>query len=567
MNEKVNTKKISNSDYEELIKKTLSFTKNIEKTVVEGKVVSIDKTNVIIDVGLKSEGRVPLSEFVRPNSDPEINVGDVVNVYIDRLDGKNGETRISREKAIKQTSWKRLQSSFEKGTTVKGIPFERVKGGLTVDLEGVVAFLPGSQVDSRSSFKDTKELLNKTVDLVILKMDKLRGNIIVSRKAVLDKELKVQRDKLLSNIKEGDVIKGKIKNLTDYGAFIDLGGIDGLVHVTDISWKKINHPSEVLNIGKNIDVKILKFDEENSRVSLGIKQLTEDPWEKINDELIVDEKYTGKVININDSGITISLKENYEGFIQLQDLSWLKKPPHPSKLFQIDQLIEIKLLEIDTEKRRINCGIKHLKENPWENILNVYSVSDTINAEIVNKVDYGVFVKIYEEIDGMVHISDLSWNENENAAILNSFQKGDKIKVKIMEIDKEKERISLSVKHLTSDPVEDYILKNPVKSIVTGDIIETNEKGITINLSQYVSGFIKKNNLSKNKDEQKIERFAKGEKIDSMIVSYEKKLRKINLSLKDKEDHEEKEALSQYGSSDSGASLGDILGDALNKKK
>ena len=566
MNEKTNTKTISNSDYEELIKKTLIFEKNIEKSVVEGKVISVDKNNVIIDVGLKSEGRIPISEFVRTNQDPEINVGDTVNVYIDRIDSKNGETKLSREKAIKQTSWKKLQVSFETGKTVVGIPFSRVKGGLTVDLEGVIAFLPGSQIDSRPPFKDTKEFLNKPIDLVILKMDQLRGNIIVSRKAIIDKELRSKRDKLLSSIKEGSIIKGNIKNITDYGAFVDLGGIDGLVHITDISWRKINHPSEILSLGNEINVKILKFDEENTRLSLGIKQLSDDPWEKVDEEFDVDKKYTGKIININDNGVSISLKENFEGFIQLQNLNWLKKPPPPSKLFQDDQTIEVKVLSIDHEKKRLNCGVKQLKINPWENITAIYKVGDTIDAEIVNKVDYGIFVKIYEEIDGMVHISDLSWNEDENASILNSLQKGNTIKVNILEIDQQKERVSLSVKHLTSDPVTDYISKNPIKSIVTGEIIDTNDKGIIVNLSKNINGFIKKSNLSKNKNEQKIDRFAKKEKIDSMIISYDEKLRKINLSVKDMEVHEEKEALSQYGSSDSGASLGDILGEALDKK-
>ncbi len=567
MNEKTNIKTISNSDYEELVKKTLSFEKNKENSVVEGKVISIDKNNVIIDVGLKSEGRVPISEFIRPGHQPDINIGDIFKVYIDRLDSRSGETKLSREKAIKQASWKKLQVCFENSETVTGIPFSRVKGGLSVDLEGVVAFLPGSQIDSRPTFKDTRELLNKSIKLVILKMDKLRGNIVVSRKAILDKELQKQREELLSTIKEGSVIKGKIKNLTDYGAFIDLGGIDGLAHVSDITWKKINHPSEILSLGKEIEVKVLKFDEENTRLSLGIKQLTTDPWENIDEKFKVNEKYNGTITNINDNGISIGLEKNFEGFIQLQDLSWLKKPPHPSKLLQNDESVTVKLLEIDYEKRRLNFGIKQLTENPWDNILNVYKVNDTIDTEIVNKVDYGIFVKIFEEIDGMVHISDLTWDENKNASVLNSLKKGEKIKVKILEINKLKERVSLSVKHLTSDPASDYISKNPIKAIVTGEIINTDDKGVMVKLSENVNGIIKKSNLSKNKNEQKIERFAKGEIIDSMIIAYDEKLRKIDLSIKDREAHEEQETLSQYGSSSSGASLGDILGKALNKKK
>tara|TARA_B100001123_G_C15308890_1_gene1023636 strand:+ start:499 stop:2208 length:1710 start_codon:yes stop_codon:yes gene_type:complete len=566
MNLKTNNKTISNSDYEELLKKTFSFEKNKEKSIVEGKVISIDKNNVVIDVGLKSEGRVPLSEFVRPNEEPNINVGDSISVYIDRLDGKNGETKLSREKAVKQASWKKLLISFEEGKIVAGTPFSRVKGGFSVDLDGVVAFLPGSQLDTRPLLKNTKELLNKPLDLVILKMDKLRGNIVVSRKAIIDKELKAKRNELLANIKEGSIIKGKVKNLTDYGAFIDLGGIDGLVHVTDISWKKINHPSDVLSIGKDIEVKILKFDEENTRLSLGIKQLTEDPWENVEKEIKVNERCNGKITNINDNGVTLSLSQNFEGFIQLQDLSWLKKPPHPSKFLQHDQDVEVMILEINNEKRRINCGIKQLKENPWENIANVHKIGDILETEIVNKVDYGFFVKIYEEIDGMVHISDLSWNDDENVSILSSLKKGEKIKVKILEIDKQKERVSLSVKHISNDPVSNFIKNNPVKSIVTGEIIDTDEKGITVNLSENITGFIKKSNLSIEKNEQKIERFAKGEKVDSMIINFDQKLRKIQLSIKDKEIFEDQKTLSKFGSEDSGASLGDILGEALNKK-
>ena len=566
MKEKNNTNSITNSDYEELIKKTLSFEKNKENSIVEGKIISIDKNNVVIDVGLKSEGRIPLSEFTRPGQEPEINIGDLIKVYIDKLDSRFGETKLSREKALNQASWKKLQSSFEKRETVVGIPFNKVKGGLSVDLEGVIAFLPGSQIDSFRVFKDTKELLNKPIDLVILKMDKIRGNIVVSRKAITDKELEEKRKKLISNMKQGWIIKGKVKNITDYGAFIDLGGIDGLIHVSDLSWKKINHPSEILSIGKEIEVKVLKFDEENIRLSLGIKQLTDDPWENIDGEFKVNKKYSGKIVNLNDNGIIISLNENFDGFVHLQDLSWSKKISHPSKLFKHDQLIDVQLLEIDHEKRRIICGIKQLEENPWENILNVCKVGDTIDTEIVNKVDFGIFVKIYETIDGMVHISDLSWNENENASMLDSYKKGQKIKVKILEIDKIKERVSLSIKHLSNDPYDDFIKNNPVKSIVTGEIFDMDDKRIIVNLTENISGLIKKSNLSKNKTEQKIERFAKGEKIDSMIISYDKKIRKINLSIKDKEDHEEQEALSQYGSKDSGASLGDILGEALNNK-
>ncbi len=566
MIENKNISKISNTEYEELVKKSLSFEKNKENSIVEGKVVSIDKENVIIDVGLKSEGRIPISEFARPGQNPEINIGDNYNVYIDSVDGRNGETKLSREKAVKQAAWNKLQDSYTNGKTVLGIPFNKVKGGLSVDLDGVVAFLPGSQIDSRQITRDTKELLHKPLDLMILKMDKYRGNIVVSRKAISDIELQEQREKLLSTINEGSVVKGKVKNITDYGAFIDLGGIDGLIHVTDISWKKINHPSDILTLGSEIEVKVLKYDEELTRLSLGIKQLAEDPWDNIDEKFQVDNILSIKVTNIADQGVSVNIDENFDGFIQIQDLSWLKKPPHPSKIVQVDDKLEVKLIEINKEKRRLNFGLKQLKENPWDNISKKYKVGDTFETQIVNKVDFGIFVKIFDEIDGMIHISDLSWNEKENNNILNSLKKGDKIKVKILEINTEKERVSLSVKHLIEDPVQDYISKNPVKSIVSGKIISVDEKGITVNLAENINGFIKKVNLSKNKAEQKIDRFAEGEILDSMIISYDTKVRKINLSVKDKDVEEENKKLSEYGSSDSGASLGDILGDALNKK-
>ena len=401
----------------------------------------------------------------------------------------------------------------------------------------------------------------------IIELSKLVEDDDVSIKEMAFIELKEKREKLLANISEGSTLNGKVKNITDYGAFIDLGGIDGLVHVTDISWKKINHPSDELEIGLDVKVKVLKYDEEITRLSLGIKQLSADPWEEIDNKFTVNETYNVKVTNITDHGVTVEMSDNFEGFVQSIDLSWLKKPPHPSKIVQIDQKINVKLLEINKEKRRLNCGLKQLRENPWENIKKNYNVGDSLETEIVNKVDFGFFVKIFEEIDGMVHISDLSWNEKENEKILKSLKKGENIKVKILEIDTAKERVSLSVKHLQDDPIQNFISKNPIKSIVSGKIIEIDERGLTIELANNINGFIKKTNLSKNKTDQKVDRFADGESVDSMIIAYDSKLRRINLSIKDKEREEEEKDLSKYGSSDSGASLGDILGNALNKKK
>ena len=559
-------KKITNSEYEKLITNSLQQIENKEKSIVNGKIIAIENDMAIVDVGLKSEGRIPLSEFTRPGQKAEIKLGEMLEVFIENVDGANGETKLSREKAIKQSAWNYLQDCYNKNEVVTGNPFNRVKGGMSVDLDGVIAFLPGSQIDSRKIIKDTKELLNKPLDLMILKMDNFRGNIVVSRKAISDVELKEQRQALLSNISEGSVISGKIKNITDYGVFVDLGGIDGLLHVTDISWKKINHPSDVLELGAQIDVKILKFDEELTRLSLGIKQLSDDPWLKVNDLYSVDQKIKSPVSSISDQGVSMIVDENYDGFIPLSELTWLKKPPHPSKVVELNQELEVKITEIDNEKRRLICSLKHLKENPWKGLTKKYSINSNIDTEVVNVVDFGIFVKVHEEIDGMVHVSDLSWNEETCSTILSDIKKGDIVKVKILDINVEKERISLGIKQLEIDPVQKFINDYPLKSRISGKITAIDDKGLTINLDKNVNGYIKKTNLSKDKIDQKVERFAIGEMVDSMIVSIDNKTRNINLSIKEIEIDDEKKTLSKYGSSDSGASLGDILGSVIEKK-
>ena len=558
--------KISNSEYEALISKTLNTNFIKEKTIVNGKVISIENDIVIIDVGLKSEGRVPISEFSRPGQTPEIEVGDKLEVYIENFDGANGETKLSREKAVKQKAWNHLQDCFTNNKVVTGIPFNRVKGGMSVDLDGVTAFLPGSQIDTRQIIKDTKELLNKPLDLMILKMDKFRGNIVVSRKAISEAELKEQKKQLLNKIEEGSVIEGKVKNITDYGAFIDLGGMDGLVHVTDISWTKINNPSENLELGQVVKVKVLKYDEELSRLSLGIKQLTEDPWNKVNEDIEINQNIKSKIISIGDNSVNIIINNVYDGIIALSELTWLKKPPHPSKIVNINQETNVKILEIDNEKRKVICSLKQLKENPWLKLKENYKINDSFETEVMNIVDFGIFVKVHDEIDGMIHISDLDWNEKECSKMLEKFKKGDKIKVKILDINADKERISLGIKQLFNDPVKDFLEKHPLKTKVTGKIIYVDDKGIKVQISESVIGYIKISNLSKDKTEQRIERFAIDESIDSMIISLESKTRIFNLSIKEIEIQDEKEALSKYGSSDSGASLGDILGSVLKKK-
>ncbi len=566
MNSQTNTK-VSNSEYDELITNSFKNSTAKEKSITSGKIISIENDIVTIDVGLKSEGRVPLSEFSRPGQKSEIDVGDETEVFIENVDNANGETLLSREKAVKQKAWQNLQLSFNENKVVTGIPFNRVKGGMSVDLDGVVAFLPGSQIETRQIIKDTKELLNKPLELMILKMDKYRGNIVVSRKAITENELKEQRSELLKNIKEGSIIEGKVKNITDYGAFIDLGGIDGLVHVTDISWTKINNPSDILELNSTIKVKVLKFDEELSRLSLGIKQLTENPWDTVRDNIKVEDKIFCKVVNLNDNNVNVTIKDSFDGTITLNELSWLKKPPHPSKVVNINDEIEVIVLEIDDEKKRINCSLKRTKDNPWDKLKDNFNINDTLDTEIVNIVDFGIFVKVVDEIDGMVHISDLSWDEKECEKIIKEFSKGDKVKVKILDINAEKERISLGIKHLKNDPIQDYINANPINSKVTGKVINIDEKGLKIELDQekQIYGYIKKSNLSNDKNENKTDRFALEENIDSVILSVENKSRSLNLSIKELEIRDEKEALSKYGSSASGASLGDILGSVLKK--
>ncbi len=566
MNQQHNNK-ITNSEYDTLIANSLKNSSAKEKSIALGKVISIENEIVTIDVGLKSEGRIPLSEFSRPGQKSEIAVGDETEVFIENVDNADGETLLSREKAVKQKAWQNLQISFSENKIVTGVPFNRVKGGMSVDLDGVVAFLPGSQIETRQIIKDTKELLNKPLELMILKMDKYRGNIVVSRKAITENELKEQRTELLKNVKEGSVIEGKVKNITDYGAFVDLGGIDGLVHVTDISWTKINNPSDILELNSTIKVKVLKFDEELSRLSLGIKQLSKDPWDGVKESIMIDEKVLCKVVGMNDNNVHITLHDQFDGVISLNELSWLKKPPHPSKIINLNDEVEVLVLDIDEEKRKVNCSLKQTKQNPWIKLNEKFNINDTFETEIVNIVDFGIFVKVLDEIDGMVHISDLSWDEKECENIIKNFKKGEKLTVKILDINADKERISLGIKHLKNDPVQDFIESNPVNTKVTGKIVNIDEKGLKIELDseKQIFGFVKKSNLSNDKNENKVDRFALEENIDSVIQSIDAKTRILNLSIKELEIRDEKEALNKYGSSTSGASLGDILGSVLKK--
>ena len=558
------TAKPSQESFSELLDQSFQEMTSIEGSVVSGTVISIEKDMIIIDVGLKCEGRVPLREFGNNEEETKINVGDTVEVYIERLEDINGQAILSREKARREEAWVNLEVALEKQQRVNGIIFGKVKGGFTVDLEGATAFLPGSQVDIRP-IKDLGVLMGTPQPFQILKMDRRRGNIVVSRRAVLEDSRAEARTELVANLQEGQVLQGVIKNITDYGAFVDLGGVDGLLHVTDISWKRINHPSEALQVGESVQVKVIKFNDETQRISLGIKQLTEDPWLKVFERFPVGTKMSGIVTNITDYGSFVELEDGIEGLVHVSEMSWTKKNVHPGKIVSTSEKVEVMVLEIDVQKRRISLGIKQCVENPWEKYKNANKVGDIIEGEIRNITEFGLFIALTEDIDGLVHLSDISWDGNGDELIKN-YVKGSTTQTKILDIDVEKERISLGIKQLTEDIAATEIDNIRKGSTVTCTISEITENGLEVNVGDKLKGFIKKNDLSRERADQKTDRYGLGDKVDATVTNIDKKTKKISLSIKAKEIEEEKKAMAEYGSSDSGASLGDILGAALAKK-
>ena len=550
--------------FAELLDQSFQEMTSLEGSVVTGTVLSIEKDMILIDVGLKSEGRVPLREFGNNEDELKIKVGDQVEVFIERLEDANGQAILSREKARREESWVNLEKALEKQQRVNGVIFGKVKGGFTVDLEGATAFLPGSQVDIRP-IKDLGVLMGTPQPFQILKMDRRRGNIVVSRRAVLEDSRAEARTELVANLEEGQVLQGVIKNITDYGAFVDLGGVDGLLHVTDISWKRINHPSEALQIGESVQVKVIKFNEETQRISLGIKQLTEDPWLKVFERFPIGSKMTGIVTNITDYGSFVELEDGIEGLVHVTEMSWTKKNVHPGKIVSTSEKVEVMVLEIDVQKRRISLGIKQCIDNPWEKYKSENKIGATIEGEIRNITEFGLFVGLSEDIDGLVHLSDISWDGNGDE-IIKDFSKGTSVKAKILDIDVEKERVSLGIKQLTEDVTSTELGNLSKGSIVTCTVSSISENGLDVSVGDNINGFIKRNDLARERTDQKTERFGVGDKIDAMITNIDKKLRKITLSIKAKEIEEEKKVMEEYGSSDSGASLGDILGAALAKK-
>jgi len=550
-------------DFAALLEESFKTHAPQEGNVIKGKVVSIENDFAVIDVGLKTEGRIALKEFALAGQTPTIAVGDSVDVFLDRVENALGEAVLSRDKARREESWTRLERAFEDKGRVVGVIFGRVKGGFTVDLDGAVAFLPGSQVDIRP-VRDAGPLMNKQEPFHILKMDKRRGNIVVSRRAVLEESRAEQRNEIVANLKESQIIEGVVKNITDYGAFVDLGGVDGLLHVTDIAWRRVNHPSEVLSIGQSVKVQVIKVNPDTQRISLGMKQLEADPWEGVAAKYPLGAKYKGRVTNITDYGAFVELEPGVEGLVHVSEMSWVKKNVHPGKIISTSQEVEVMVLEVDAAKRRISLGLKQTLDNPWQGFSDKHPVGTIIEGEIKNITEFGLFIGLDGEIDGMAHLSDLDWNEPGEEAI-KKFKKGDMVKAVVLDIDVDKERISLGVKQVSGDPMESL---GPVKKgdVVTSTVTEINDGGIEVMVGE-IKAFIRKNELSRDRAEQRPERYAVGDKVDAKVTNVDKAARKLTLSIKAREIAEEKDAVATYGSSDSGASLGDILGAALRKGK
>jgi len=546
-----------------LLEESLGTADSLEGTVLKGTVVAIEGDSALVDVGLKSEGRVALKEFGKGGQAEEIGVGDEVEVYLERMENKNGEAVLSREKAKREEAWTLLEGAFAQNERVTGVIFGRVKGGFTVDLSGAVAFLPGSQVDIRP-VRDVGPLMGSPQPFQILKMDRSRGNIVVSRRAVLEETRAEQRSELVANLKEGQVLAGVVKNITDYGAFVDLGGVDGLLHVTDISWKRINHPTEALSIGQQVQVQVIRFNPETQRISLGMKQLEADPWEGVGAKYPIGTKFTGRVTNITDYGAFVELEAGIEGLVHVSEMSWTKKNIHPGKIVSTSQQVEVMVLDVDEQKRRISLGLKQCLANPWEDFVEKFPVGSELEGEIKNITEFGLFVGLPGEIDGMVHLSDLDWNQSGEEAV-KAYKKGDTTKVKVLDVDTDKERISLGIKQLSDDPFGEAIETLKKGAIVTCTVQQLTDNGIEVQLADGLVGFIRKAELARDRSEQRPDRFAVGEKVDAKITTLDKKNRKVTLSIKQREIAEEKEAMAEYGSADSGASLGDILGAAISK--
>jgi len=553
-------------DFAAMLDEALGGRDFVEGQVVHGKVVGIEKDFAIIDVGLKTEGRVSLKEFgAGPDGKPSIKTGDTVEVYLERVENAMGEAVISREKARREEAWTRLEGVFAKNEPVMGTIVGRVKGGFTVDLGGASAFLPGSQVDIRP-VRDVGPLMGKEQPFAILKMDRPRGNIVVSRRAILEEARAEQRTELVSQLQEGEIREGVVKNITDYGAFVDLGGIDGLLHVTDMSWKRVSHPSQVLAVGDTVKVQIVKINPDTQRISLGMKQLQSDPWDGVEAKYPVGARFTGRITNITDYGAFVELEAGVEGLVHVSEMSWTKKNVHPGKIVSTSQEVDVVVLDVDASKRRVSLGLKQAMQNPWEQFLQQHPIGSNVEGEVKNTTEFGLFIGLDNDIDGMVHLSDIDWNASGEEAV-SRYKKGDMVKARVLDVDVEKERISLGIKQLSGDPMTGDAFRKG--QTVTVTVTEVTSGGIEVKFgedSAPMTAFIRKADLSRDRSEQRAERFAVGDRMDAQITNIDKAARRVSLSVKALEMAEEKEAIEQFGSQDSGASLGDILGAALREK-
>ncbi|MCP4316199.1 MAG: 30S ribosomal protein S1 [Hyphomicrobiales bacterium] len=558
----------SMEDFASLLEESFATQDLAEGYVAKGIITAIEKDVAIVDVGLKVEGRVPLKEFGAKSKDGTMKPGDEVEVYVERIENALGEAVLSREKARREESWVRLEAKFEANERVEGVIFNQVKGGFTVDLDGAVAFLPRSQVDIRP-IRDVTPLMHNPQPFEILKMDKRRGNIVVSRRTVLEESRAEQRSEIVQNLEEGQVVEGVVKNITDYGAFVDLGGIDGLLHVTDMAWRRVNHPTEILSIGQTVKVQIIRINQDTHRISLGMKQLEDDPWDGIGVKYPEGKKITGTVTNITDYGAFVELEPGIEGLIHISEMSWTKKNVHPGKILSTTQEVEVVVLEVDPSKRRISLGLKQTLDNPWEVFAQSNSVGTEVEGEVKNKTEFGLFIGLDGDVDGMVHLSDLDWNRP-GEQVIEEYNKGDMVKAVVLDVDVDKERISLGIKQLGKDSVGEAATSGGLRknAVVSAQVTAVNDGGIEVKLVDHedVSAFIRRSDLSRDRDEQRPERFSVGQTLDARVTNFSKKDRKITLSIKALEIAEEKQAVAQFGSSDSGASLGDILGAALKKQ-
>jgi small subunit ribosomal protein S1 len=551
-------------DFASLLDETLGRDTGFDGSVVTGRVVRLTDEYAVVDVGLKSEGRVALKEFGPPGTKPDVKPGDVIELYVERYEDRDGSIVLSREKARREEAWTNLERAFEGNQRVTGAIYGRVKGGFTVDLGGAVAFLPGSQVDIRP-VRDVTPLMGTPQPFQILKMDRARGNIVVSRRAVLEETRAEQRSELIQGLKEGQILDGVVKNITDYGAFVDLGGVDGLLHVTDIAWRRINHPSEALQIGQQVRVQVIRFNPETQRISLGMKQLEADPWEGVAAKYPPGAKFSGRVTNITDYGAFVELEPGVEGLVHVSEMSWTKKNVHPGKIVATSQEVEVMVLDVDAAKRRISLGLKQVQRNPWEQFLDEHPIGSVVEGEIRNITEFGLFIGLSADIDGMVHMSDLSWDESGEAAMAHH-HKADVVRAKVLDVDVEKERISLGIKQLQDDPAAEVLNRVHKGDVVTCIVTAIQGNGVEVKVDEVLSGFIRRAELARDKGDQRPDRFAVGEKVDAKITSIDRAARKLTLTIKGKEVEEEKQAMADFGSADSGASLGDILGAAIRRR-